>query len=182
MAMWRMEVDAAEEDWTSSSDQPLFAGFKMIMKDPKNWILVVVVYGAASAIAINSFFPTVVASMGRDRITTLLLTSPPYLLACIVCAGVAWNADRVRERYWHTGELFFVLVLVLALVSVLVLGSSSGLVAFSLPARACVRACVYVLAFKADLGCLQLFLWRALCLDSSSRRRRRGSAPATSGR
>ncbi|KAM0327550.1 hypothetical protein ACHAQA_005841 [Verticillium albo-atrum] len=103
LAMWRMEVDAAgEEDWTSSSKQPLFDGFKMIMRDPKNWILVVIVYGAASSIAINSFFPTVVASMGRDRITTLLLTSPPYLLACITCAGVAWNADRTRERYWHT--------------------------------------------------------------------------------
>lgn len=103
LAMWRMEVDAAgEEDWTSSEDQPLFDGFKMIMRDPINWILVVIVYGAASAIAINAFFPTVVASLGRDRITTLLLTAPPYLLACIVCAAVAWNADCTRERYWHT--------------------------------------------------------------------------------
>ncbi|KXH32305.1 TNA1 is necessary for nicotinic acid import into the cell [Colletotrichum simmondsii] len=103
LAMWRMEVDAAgEEDWTSSSSQPIFDGFKMIMVDPINWILVVLVYGAASSISINSFFPTVVASLGKDRITTLLLTSPPYLLACIVCAAVSWNADRMNERYWHT--------------------------------------------------------------------------------
>ncbi|SPO02185.1 related to nicotinamide mononucleotide permease [Cephalotrichum gorgonifer] len=103
LAMWRMEVDAAgEEDWTSSGEQSLVNGFKALMVDPINWILVVVVYGAASAIAINAFFPTVVASLGYGRITTLLLTAPPYLLACIVCAAVAWNADRVRERYWHT--------------------------------------------------------------------------------
>lgn len=103
LAMWRMEVDAAgEEDWTSSAAQPLFDGFRMLMRDPKNWILVVVVYGAASAIAINAFFPTVVASLGKDRITTLLLTAPPYLFSCIVCAAVAWNADRTGERYWHT--------------------------------------------------------------------------------
>ncbi|KAH7316981.1 major facilitator superfamily domain-containing protein [Stachybotrys elegans] len=103
LAMWRMEADAAgEEDWTTTSKQPLFEGFKLVLKDPKNWILVLVVYGAASAIAINSFFPTVVASMGKDRITTLLLTSPPYLLACITCAAVAWHADKVQERYWHT--------------------------------------------------------------------------------
>ncbi|KAK1527057.1 TNA1 is necessary for nicotinic acid import into the cell [Colletotrichum costaricense] len=103
LAMWRMEVDAAgEEDWTSSSSQPIFEGFKMILVDPINWILVVLVYGAASSISINSFFPTVVASLGKDRITTLLLTSPPYLLACIVCAAVSWNADRMNERYWHT--------------------------------------------------------------------------------
>lgn len=101
--MWRLEVDAAgEKDWTSSLDQPLFSGFKMVLRDPKNWLLVVIAYGAASAIGINAFFPTVVAGMGRDRITTLLLTSPPYLLACIVCAAVAWNADRTGERYWHT--------------------------------------------------------------------------------
>ncbi|CAI6092642.1 unnamed protein product [Clonostachys chloroleuca] len=103
MAMWRMELDAAgEEDWTEGSKQSLFHGFKLLIKDPKNWILVVVCYGAASAIAINSFFPTIVASMGKDKITTLLLTAPPYLLACIVCAVVAWNADRVQERFWHT--------------------------------------------------------------------------------
>ncbi|KAJ0333131.1 hypothetical protein COL922a_011008 [Colletotrichum nupharicola] len=103
MAMWRMEVDAAgEEDWTSSSEQPIFAGFKMIIFDPINWILVILVYGAASSISINSFFPTVVGSLGKDRITTLLLTSPPYLLACIACAAVSWNADRTNERFWHT--------------------------------------------------------------------------------
>lgn len=103
LAVWRMQVDAAgERDWEESSSQPIFDGFKMLLKDPKNWILIVVVYGAASAISINSFFPTVVASMGKDRITTLLLTAPPYLFACITCALVAWHADRSGERYWHT--------------------------------------------------------------------------------
>ncbi|KAF2019453.1 MFS general substrate transporter [Aaosphaeria arxii CBS 175.79] len=103
LAMWRLEVDAAgEEDWVDSSSQPIFDGFKMLMKDPKNWILVVVVYGAASAIAINAFFPTVVATLGYGKTETLLLTCPPYLLACIVCAAVSWNADRTNERYWHT--------------------------------------------------------------------------------
>ncbi|KAL0939773.1 TNA1 is necessary for nicotinic acid import into the cell [Colletotrichum truncatum] len=68
MAMWRMEADAAgEEDWTSSSAQPLLAGFKMIIVDPINWILVVVVYGAASSISINSFFPTVNADRTNER-------------------------------------------------------------------------------------------------------------------
>ncbi|OLN96186.1 putative transporter C1683.12-like protein 6 [Colletotrichum chlorophyti] len=103
LAMWRLEVDAAErEDWTGSSSQPLFLGFKLAVTDPINWILAVLVYGAAASISINSFFPTVVGSLGKDRTTTLLLTSPPYVLACIVCATVSWNADRTGERYWHT--------------------------------------------------------------------------------
>ncbi|EFQ27443.1 uncharacterized protein GLRG_01938 [Colletotrichum graminicola M1.001] len=103
LAVWRMEIDAAgEKDWTSSSSQPLFDGFRMIIVDPVNWILVLIVYGTASSISINSFFPTIVGSLGKDRITTLLLTSPPYLLACIVCAAVSWNAGRTNERFWHT--------------------------------------------------------------------------------
>ncbi|KAI0159938.1 major facilitator superfamily domain-containing protein [Hypoxylon sp. FL1284] len=103
LAMYRLEVDAAgEADWVSSDRESLVAGFKMIMTDPKNWILAAVVYGAASSISINSFFPIVVSSFGRDKVQTLLLTAPPYLLACIVCAAVSWNADRTNERYWHT--------------------------------------------------------------------------------
>lgn len=77
-------------------------GFKMVLKDPLNWILLIVVYGAASAIAINSFFPTIVSALGKGKIETLLLTAPPYLLACLVCIAVSWNADRTKERYWHT--------------------------------------------------------------------------------
>ncbi|KAM6519362.1 hypothetical protein FALCPG4_013002 [Fusarium falciforme] len=123
LAMWRMEKDAAgEEDWTEGSKQPLFEGFKLLIKDPKNWILVVVVYGAASAIAINSFFPTVVKSMGKDRNTTLLLTAPPYLFACIVCALVSWSADRTRERYWHT-----VIPISCALAGFIISAATSGI-------------------------------------------------------
>ncbi|CVK86163.1 related to nicotinamide mononucleotide permease [Fusarium mangiferae] len=123
IALWRMEVDAAgEQDWTAGDQQSLFHGFKLLLQDPKNWILIVVCYGAASAIAINSFFPTIVKSMGKDRITTLLLTAPPYLLACIVCAVVAWNADRVQERFWHTS-----LSIACALAGFIISASTTGI-------------------------------------------------------
>lgn len=104
LAMHRLARDAAgEEDWVSSGAQgSLVEGLRLLVRDPKNWILAVVVYGAASSISINSFFPTVVASLGFGKVETLLLTSPPYLLACVVCVTVSWNADRTAERYWHT--------------------------------------------------------------------------------
>ena len=103
LAIWRLKLDTAgEKNEAVSNKQPMVEGFKMLIKDPKNWILVFVVYGAASAIAINSFFPTVVKSLGKGSTETLLLTSPPYLLACIVCIAVSWHADRTNERYWHT--------------------------------------------------------------------------------
>ncbi|KAI1401872.1 major facilitator superfamily domain-containing protein [Hypoxylon fuscum] len=123
LAMYRLEVDAAgEADWVSSDREPLWAGFKMIMTDPKNWILVAVVYGAGSSISINSFFPTVVASFGRSKVQTLLLTAPPYLLACLVCAAVSWHADRTNERYWHT-----VGPLATAMVGLIVACAASGI-------------------------------------------------------
>ncbi|KAF2188993.1 hypothetical protein K469DRAFT_766242 [Zopfia rhizophila CBS 207.26] len=70
--------------------------------EPQTRILVVFVYGAASVIAINSIFLIVVASISKNCIETVLLTSPPNLLVCIICILVSWHADRTNERYWHT--------------------------------------------------------------------------------
>lgn len=101
--MYRLAVDAAgEDDWVSSDNQSMARGLRLVVCDTKNWILVFVVYGAASSTTINSFFPTVVKSFGFGDIETLLLTSPPYLLACAACVAVSWSADRTGERYWHT--------------------------------------------------------------------------------
>lgn len=103
LALWRLKVDGAgESDWTEGKEQPMLDGFKMVLRDPLNWNMLIVVYGAASAIAINSFFPTVVATLGKGKVETLLLTAPPYLLACLVCICVSWHADWTQERYWHT--------------------------------------------------------------------------------
>lgn len=103
LALHRLAADAAgEEDWVSGESQSLVDGLRLLVCDAKNWILVVVVYGAASSISINSFFPTVVKSLGFGNVQTLLLTCPPYLLACVVCVAVSWNADRTADRYWHT--------------------------------------------------------------------------------
>lgn len=40
-------------------------------------------------------------SLGKDNITTLLLTTPPYLIAVLACLLNAWHADRTGERYLH---------------------------------------------------------------------------------
>ncbi|KAL9564775.1 hypothetical protein ACKAV7_011227 [Fusarium commune] len=90
IALWRMEVDAAgEQDWTTGDQQSLFHGFKLLLQDPKNWILIVLLpYDCEEHGQGQNYYPPA--------------TAPPYLLECIVCAVVAWNADRVQERFWHT--------------------------------------------------------------------------------
>ncbi|OAA60311.1 Major facilitator superfamily domain, general substrate transporter [Niveomyces insectorum RCEF 264] len=123
LAMYRLKLDAAgEEDWVSSSTQPMWEGLRLLMRDSKHWILFVIVYGSASAISINAFFPTVVASLGKSNTVTLLLTSPPYLFACIVCAGVSYHADRTQERFWHT-----VGPLAMSLVGFVVASAATGI-------------------------------------------------------
>jgi len=42
-----------------------------------------------------------VQGLGKNNITTLLLTTPPYLIGVIVILINAWDADRTGERYLH---------------------------------------------------------------------------------
>lgn len=39
--------------------------------------------------------------LGKDNVTTLLLTMPPYLIAVICCLMNAWHTDKTGERYLH---------------------------------------------------------------------------------
>lgn len=101
LAQWRLVADVGQDDWTSSEEESLFLGFKQCVTDYKTWFLVVLIFGAVSSGTINSYFPSVVATLGYPRTQTLLLTAPPYLLSCIVALLVSLSADRTGERYLH---------------------------------------------------------------------------------
>lgn len=51
--------------------------------------------------SVTNFFPTVVQTLGYNRIASLLLTTPPYILAVATAFANAWHADRTGERYLH---------------------------------------------------------------------------------
>ncbi|OAA63009.1 pantothenate transporter liz1 [Cordyceps fumosorosea ARSEF 2679] len=101
VAVWRLEHDVGEDDWVSSREQTFLAGFKAAVKDPKTWVLLVVLFGNVSAASITNFFPTVVATLKYSKVTTLLLTAPPYVLGVLTTLLNAWHADRTGERFWH---------------------------------------------------------------------------------
>jgi MFS family permease len=44
---------------------------------------------------------SVMSGLGKDSTTTLLLTTPPYLIGTIVVLIAAWHADKTGERYLH---------------------------------------------------------------------------------
>ncbi|ESZ94247.1 hypothetical protein SBOR_5381 [Sclerotinia borealis F-4128] len=100
-AAWRLEEDIGQDDWVDSKQQTFLHGAKLALRDPKAWLLLATIYGFTSAGAVTTLFPSVVKGLGKDNITTLLLTTPPYLIGVIAILGNAWHADATGERYLH---------------------------------------------------------------------------------
>ncbi|OLN93049.1 putative transporter C1002.16c-like protein 13 [Colletotrichum chlorophyti] len=101
LAIWRLEEDIGEDDWTGSQAQTFWHGFKTALEDVKTWILLVLVFSIVASGSITNFFPTVVSTLGYNSVISLLLTCPPYVLCVITTCLNAWHADRTGERYLH---------------------------------------------------------------------------------
>jgi MFS family permease len=101
LAVWRLEEDIGVDDWTSKEEQSLWHGFELAAKDPKVYVLMIMLTGIVSAGGVTNFFPTVVQTLKFGNIETLLLTSPPYVLAVITAMANAWHADKTGERFLH---------------------------------------------------------------------------------
>lgn len=101
LAAWRLEEDIGQDDWVDSKQQTFLHGAKLAAKDPKAWLLLATIYGFTSAGTVTTLFPSVVKGLGRGNIETLLLTTPPYLIAVIAILCNAWHADASGERYLH---------------------------------------------------------------------------------
>ncbi|KAI0016543.1 major facilitator superfamily domain-containing protein [Xylariomycetidae sp. FL0641] len=110
LAVWQLEEDIGEDDWIDSEHQSLWHGAKLAFADIKTYVLLVLLFGIVASGSVTNFFPTVVSTLGYSNVVTLLLTSPPYVLAVIVSSLNAWHADRTGERWWHvTVPLVFAL-------------------------------------------------------------------------
>ncbi|TQV94990.1 MFS transporter [Cordyceps javanica] len=121
VAVWRLEHDIGQDDWVSSEQQTFFQGFKAALKDPKMWVLLIILFGNVSAASITNFFPTVVATLKYSKVKTLLLTAPPYVLGVLTTLLNAWHADRTGERFWHVS-----LPLCLAMATFIVAASTTN--------------------------------------------------------
>ncbi|KAF9695691.1 hypothetical protein EKO04_006385 [Ascochyta lentis] len=101
LAVYRLQEDIGEDDWTSAEQQTFFHGLKLALMDVKTWIFTILLLSIVSSASITNFFPSVVKTLGYDNIHTLLLTAPPYVLAVITTFLNAWHADKTGERFWH---------------------------------------------------------------------------------
>ncbi|KAF1844242.1 pantothenate transporter liz1 [Cucurbitaria berberidis CBS 394.84] len=101
LAVYRLQEDIGEDDWTSAESQTFFHGLKLALMDIKTWVFTILLLSIVSSASVTNFFPTVVKTLGYDNIHTLLLTAPPYVLAVITTYLNAWHADRTGERLLH---------------------------------------------------------------------------------
>ena len=100
MAMWRLEVEVGTEDWAGGKNEKLTHGLKLAFSDPKTYVLMVIITCVVHSGSVTNFFPTyppsltpsfcsetnppsVVGTLGYNRIISLLLTCPPYALAVL---------------------------------------------------------------------------------------------------
>ncbi|RAL06956.1 MFS general substrate transporter [Aspergillus homomorphus CBS 101889] len=101
LAAWRLEADIGEDDWVDQQHQSMLHGAKLAFFDIKAWLLLGTIYGCTASGAVTTFFPSVMAGLGKNNIQTLLLTTPPYLIGTILVLINAWHADLTGERYLH---------------------------------------------------------------------------------
>lgn len=102
----------------NKEEQTFWQGAKLAFTDVKTYILVsldkvrnekqttdtpqlVLLFCIVASGTVTNFFPTVVNTLGYDKVESLLLTAPPYVLAVIVTYLNATHADKTGERYWH---------------------------------------------------------------------------------
>ncbi|PVH76884.1 MFS general substrate transporter [Cadophora sp. DSE1049] len=80
---------------------PAMEGLKQACKDYKTWIFVLMQCFHLSACSFNSFFPTVVKTLGFTTTITLVMTCPPFLLAGAGGLAMGWSSGKLHERTWH---------------------------------------------------------------------------------
>ncbi|KAL8376176.1 hypothetical protein RB595_007333 [Gaeumannomyces hyphopodioides] len=107
VAQLRMTEDVGEAD-LDSSEQGVFDGLVMTLKDFKVYLLCLVLTAYVIGLSFNAYFPTLTGTLGFGYVPTLLLSSPPWAFSCVVSLFNAWHSDRTQEKFWHiVGPIFF---------------------------------------------------------------------------
>ena len=67
------------------------------------------------------FFPSLTATLGYERVVSLLLVAPPYMFGVFYTYGHAMFSDKVQNRFW-----FYIYPLPLAIVGCLIFMFTDG--------------------------------------------------------
>lgn len=120
LAQYRLKRDVGVEDF--DDDMPMRQRFLKTWGDYKVWLMALIYATMTTAGGYSSFVPTVIAQFGRSRVTTLLLTAPPYCVPAITELIVSWSSDRYRERCFH-----YTIPMVLGIIGFIMAASTTEL-------------------------------------------------------
>ncbi|KAK3323814.1 major facilitator superfamily domain-containing protein [Cercophora scortea] len=100
VAQLRMTEDVGEDD-VDDSNQGVFDGLIMVVKDPIVYIMMLTFTAYVVGLSFNAFFPSLTQTLGLSYVPTLLMSSPPWVFACLFSLFNAWHSDRTQEKFWH---------------------------------------------------------------------------------
>ncbi|KAF4595991.1 Major facilitator superfamily transporter [Ophiocordyceps camponoti-floridani] len=100
VAQLRMTEDVGEAD-VDDEDQGVFGGLIMALSDVKVYVVMFTVTAYILGLSFNAFFPTLTGTLGFGYVPTLLMSSPPWVFACIVSVLVSRHSDATQEKFWH---------------------------------------------------------------------------------
>ncbi|KAL5504713.1 hypothetical protein ACEPAH_7376 [Sanghuangporus vaninii] len=100
LAQVRLAEDAGEADENLSEDS-LWSGMKMVIKDVKVFAFSLILMGNYVGLAFTHFFPTLTKTLGYDDTVTLLVSAPPWIFAAIICTLNGFHSDKTGERFFH---------------------------------------------------------------------------------
>lgn len=138
LIMWKLRREVGQDDSDLETDETYFGAFLLAVKDIKVWSVTGTLSFLVAACGVTNFFPSVVQTLNFDRVTTLGLTVPPYILA-VVCTYVwARHADKTGERYFHVViPLFIAMVAFIIAVATLNTGARYFAMCVMIPALYC---------------------------------------------
>ena len=98
-AQWRLVDDAKESDDTSAVT--LTEGLKMALRDYRLYVFLIFQHLSLLSQTFQYFFPSIVNTLGYDKITTLLLTAPVWFATFLVSLLVTYTSGKTGDRSIH---------------------------------------------------------------------------------
>ncbi|KAK0638979.1 major facilitator superfamily domain-containing protein [Cercophora newfieldiana] len=96
-AQWRLLQDINETDEATS----IWAGLKLALTDYRLYLFVLLQHLSLLSQTFQYFFPSIVQTLGYDKITTLWLTVPVWFGTFLVSVAVTFTSAKTADRSLH---------------------------------------------------------------------------------
>ncbi|UZJ54580.1 hypothetical protein CBS101457_003900 [Exobasidium rhododendri] len=101
LAVNRLSRDQGQTEVEGAQGERPIDGIYQAASDPVIWLFVLCLTSCTIGVAFNQFFPTLVGTLGYDKIQTLLITFGPWGWAFLVVMANALHANKTGERTLH---------------------------------------------------------------------------------